>query len=149
MRVALREPLLVICRVKGINGNVRELSSILDFNSEYCTIFSRDALALGYSEASFRPKQWQKLHPDRAPYILDFRGIERSVLLTLSEVSIGRMAAKNVDAVLVELDIPRIVPFDMILGRSFLKNFKLSVDVANGSMTINQSLPPTVATAEE
>ena len=141
--------MLAISRVKGSNCTVRELTSIFDFNSEYCAIFSRDALALGYSEASFRPKQWQKLHPDRAPYILNFRGIERSVLLTLSEVSIGRMTAKNVDAVLVELDLPRLVPFDMILGRSFLKNFKLSVDIANGSMTINRSLQPMVATSEE
>ncbi len=130
--------MLAISRVRGNNGTVRELSSIIDFNSEYCAIFSRDALALGYSEAAYRPKQWQKIHPDRAPYIVDFRGMERSVLLTLNEVSLGRMAARNVDAVIAELDLPRMVPFDLILGRTFLKHFKISIDTARGLLSINQ-----------
>ncbi len=130
--------MLTICRVKGTNGMVRELTSILDFNSEYCAMFSNDALALGYTEASFRPSHWQKTHPDKAPFILDFRGIERSILFTLKEVSVGRMAAENVDTVLIELGIPRLVPFDMIIGRSFLKNFKMTIDMKKSSLSLSR-----------
>jgi hypothetical protein len=37
--------------------------------------------------------------------------------------------AKNVDAVVLELEHPRHITFDFVLGRSFLKHFKLTVDV--------------------
>lgn len=138
MKFALKDPMLVYARVKGPNGKVRELSSILDFNSPYCVIFSKDAVSIGYPEAAVRPRDWQKTHPDRVPYVLDIRGIERSVMVTLSEVSLGRLVARNVSTIVLELDIPRMLPFDLILGRTFLKNFKLTLNVKAGSLSLSQ-----------
>lgn len=122
----------VMSRVKGPTGLVRELQAIVDPNAEFCSMFARDGHDLGYGEAVIRPKQWQKLHPDRAPYVLDFRGIERSVLFALKEVSVGDIVVKDVDTVIVDMDIPRLVPFDMILGKTFLKHCKFTVDIPNG-----------------
>lgn len=138
MKLTLRDSMTFFSRVKGRNGVVRELGSILDFNSEYCMILSRDALALGYNEAGIRSKQWQKVHPDMARYVLDFRGIERGVLLTLNEVSLGTMVAKDVETVLVDLDLPRAAPFDLVLGRSFLKHFRFEFDIKKGTLTVDQ-----------
>lgn len=52
--------------------------------------------------------------------------------MTLSKVSLGSLVAENVDAVVLELAHPRFHTFEMILGRTFLKNFKLTVDMKNG-----------------
>jgi len=136
MRFALQDPLLVFARVKGANGAVRELRSALDFNAPYCVIFSRDAIRLGFAEAALRPRDWQKSHPDKVPYLLDLRGIERSILFGLAEVSLGSLVAKDVETVVMEMDLTRMLPVDLILGRPFLKNFKLTVDARKGYVSL-------------
>ena len=124
-------------RVQGPNGTVtRELSSVLDPNFAYSVIFSRDAIDLGYPEAAMRPKEYEKTHPERVRYVVEFRGLERSVLVRLAKVSIGKLVARDVEALIVELDLARMVPIDLILGRSFLKNFKLTVDAPNGYLSL-------------
>lgn len=135
--------MLVTSRVLGRNGNVREVSSMIDFNSEYCAIFSKDAVALGYNEAAIPPKVWQKSHPDKVPLILDFRGIERATIIPLARVSLGGHAVNDVESAIMEMDLPIMVPFDMVLGRSFLKNFKVGLDMKKGYIDIEpQSQKP-------
>lgn len=136
MRFALKNPMVVSSRVKGPSGFVRELSSLIDFNSEYCVISAWDARALGYSEGASRPGDWRRSYPDRVSMLLDFRGIERGTLVTLDEVSVGALKAEKVDSVIVELEIPRAAPFDLILGRSFLKDFKLELDMKGGYLSL-------------
>ena len=132
--------MILMSRVEGPGGVVtRELSSVLDPNFAYSVIFSKDAIDLGYPEAAFRPKEFEKTHPDRVPWILEFRGIERSVMVKLAKVSIGKLIATDVDALIVELDLARMLPVYLILGRTFLKNFKMSVDVKAGYMSLSAS----------
>lgn len=130
--------MILVSRVKGLNGNVRELGAILDFNSEYCAIFAKDGVALGYTDAAVPPKVWRKTHEDKVPFIVDFRGIERATIFTLAEISLGQFTAKNVETAIIELDIPTAAPFDLILGRSFLKNFRVEVDMKQGCLNLNQ-----------
>ncbi|MDG6901389.1 MAG: hypothetical protein JRM80_05450 [Nitrososphaerota archaeon] len=137
MRFPLKDPMLVYARVKGPNDKVREFSSVLDFNSPYCVIPPKHAVNLGCIEAAFRPRDWQKTHPNKVPYFLDLRGIERSILLKLPEVSIGRLTARNVQAIVLELEVPRAIPFDLILGRTFLDNFKLVLDGKSGFLSLS------------
>lgn len=137
MRFALKDPMLVFARVKGPNGSVRELRSVLDLNSPFCVILSKDGVNLGHIEAAFRPRDWQKSHPQKVPYMLDFRGIERSILVKLSEVSIGNLVARGVDAIVLELDLQRMFPFELILGRTFLNNFKLTFDGKRGFLSLS------------
>jgi hypothetical protein len=117
---------------------VRELSAVLDFNSPYCVfLVPRHAVNLGFVETAFRPRDWQKSHPGSVPYLLDLRGIERSILIRVPEVSLGKLVAKSIDAVVLELGVPRMLPFDLILGRSFLQDFRLTVDAKAGFLSLD------------
>ena len=133
---ALKSPMTIIARVVGPRGVVRELSSILDFNSEYSAIFSRQALELGFNEGATTPRNWSIQHPDKVPILFDLRGIERGTMITLKTVSVGRLVAEDVDAVIFELDFPRMMPFDLVLGRTFLKHFRLTVDSRAGYVSL-------------
>jgi hypothetical protein len=42
-----------------------------------------------------------------------------------------------------------MVPVDLILGRTFLKNFRLSFDMANGFLTINPQVKRAIATTSK
>ena len=138
MKLPLKDPMLLYARVKGPNGKVRELSSILDFNSPYCVItIPKHAVNIGHIEAAFRPRDWQKSHPAKVPYFVDMRGIERSILVSMPEISVGSLVAKNVDTVILELGIPRMLNVDLILGRSFLDSFRLSLDAKAGLLHLN------------
>jgi hypothetical protein len=129
LKLPLKEPGLVTARVEGKMGVVRELSSIINFNSPYCTILSMDAVDMGYPEAGNKHPDEERLHPKTVPRFTELRGIERGILVKLQKVSVGSLVARNVEAVVLELEIPRFITFDFMLGRSFLKNFKLTVDV--------------------
>lgn len=128
MKFHLEDPMIVFARVKGPNGHTRELKSVLDFNSPFCLIFAKDALGLGFPEAVIRPRDWQKTHPDRVVYVLDFRGIERTVLMKMPKISLGKMGVANVETGVYEVALPHTLPFDLILGRSFLENFRITID---------------------
>ena len=141
MKLPLKHPMLVSTRMEGTNGRVREVSAVLDFNSPYCVILAPDAIDLGYPEAANKAVDWQKIHPDRVPWFTSMRGIDRGVMVTLRKVSLGSLAAKNVDAVILELEHPRFITFEMVLGRTFLKNFKLTVDMKKGNNGYLSLLP--------
>ena len=141
MRIPLENPTFVFARVKGRNGAFRDLRAVLDFNAPYCLLFSKDGLSLGYTEAVLRPRDWQKNNPQLAPVVLNFRGLERSILLGLEEVSLGSLVARNVGAVVLELELYRLLPMEMILGRSFLDNFILTVDAGKGYISLRERRP--------
>lgn len=61
-----------------------------------------------------------------------------TILVDLKEVSVGNLAAKNVAAVVLEYDLPPMVPVDMILGQTFLKNFKLKVDSKSCTLSLSR-----------
>ena len=129
MRFALKDPMLVTIRVEGKFGAVRELSAVIDFNSPYCTVLSQDAIDLGYPEGGNKHNERERTHPEETPRFTSMRGIDRGIQVKLHKVSVGGLVAKNVDAGVLELEHPRHITFDFVLGRSFLKHFKLTVDV--------------------
>lgn len=137
MKFALKDPMTVFARAKGMNGAVRELKAVMDFNWPYCVISSKDGMALGYLEAALRARDWEKTHPDKVPYVQNFRGIERSILVNLPEVHLGNLVARDVGAIMLDMDLPLRVPIEMILGRSFLDNFKFTVDGRRGYISLS------------
>lgn len=141
MRFPMKQPMLVSARVEGTNGNVRELSAVLDINSPYCMILGHDALVLGYSQTANKPADHARMYPDEVPSLASLRGIERGVKIPLKKVSIGPLVATSVDALVFEFSLPRTVTFDMILGRTFLKNFKMTVDIKDGKKGYLSLLP--------
>ena len=138
----MKQPMLVSTRVEGKNGYVREVSAALDINSPYCMILGHDALVLGYSQAANRPGDHARMYPNEVPSVASMRGIERGIKIPLKKVSIGPLVATDVDALVLESGIPPTITFDLILGRSFLKNFKLTVDMKNGKKNGYLSLLP-------
>jgi hypothetical protein len=138
LRFPVKEPMLVSVRVEGKNGYVRELSAVLDINSPYCMVLSQDAIVLGYSAAANKPGDHARYYPDEVPSMTGLRGIERGVKISLKKVSIGPLAATDVDAVVFETGPQPKVVFDMILGRTFLKNFKMTVDFKNKSLSLTK-----------
>ena len=132
----LKDPMVIWCRVKGNNGRTMELSCLLDFNFDYCYLGRQDASELGFPEATLPHGSWMEFRPDRAPMVLGMRGIERSIQLTLKEISVGELSVKDVDAVVLEFDHPPTSPFDMVLGRTFLKNFKVEIDPKAGVLRL-------------
>lgn len=136
MRFPLKDPMLVSARLEGRMGSVREVSCVFDFNSPYCTILRGDAIDLGFANAANLPQDEERVRPANVIRFTEMRGIERGIKVRLPKVSIGRLVARDVDAVVLELEHPRHITFDFVLGRTFLKNFKLTVDVGKGYVSI-------------
>ena len=136
LRLPLKQPTVFMSRVHGPLGTVRELSTAIDPNFAYTVIFSRDAVHLGYAAASYKPPDWASVDRTQTPYVIGLREIERSVLGTLSKVSVGRLEARNVDALVLERDLMRLLPVDLVLGRTFLQNFRVEFDMKKGVLTL-------------
>lgn len=141
MRFPVKEPMLVSVRVEGKNGFVREVSAVLDINSPYCMVLAQDAIVLGYSAAANKPGDHARYFPDEVPSMSGLRGVERGIKVPLKKVSIGPLAATDVDALVFESGLPPKVYFDMILGRTFLKNFKFTVEIRDGKKGYFSLLP--------
>ena len=131
MKFDLNDPFFVMARVEGLNGKVRELRAILDINSHFSLIFPVHAKTLGYEEAMAPISSYGKVFPNRVALYLGLLAIERGILINLKKVSIGKLEAENVETVIPEIPPSMWLPFDLILGRSFLKNFRLTFDGRN------------------
>ena len=136
MRFPLGDPMLVNARVEGEYGAVRELKALIDFNAPYCTMLFQDALDLGYPQAGNKHADQERLTPELVPRFTEMRGIERGILFKLHKLSVGSIEVTDVDTVVLELETPRFITFDLRLGRSFLKYCKLTVDVGKGYVTL-------------
>lgn len=137
MKFDLKQPMTVFARVEGQSGVARELSAIIDPNSTYCLLFAKDAIDLGYPQAANRAREFRSVRPDECPYLLGMRGIESSILFTLKKVGVGNLSFENVKAISLEMEPARMLPFDMILGQSFLKNTTIHYDGKNNIMSIS------------
>lgn len=136
MKFKLKDPMIVSARVKGKNGRVRELSTLLDYNSHFCWILRKDGVDLGYPEVINRPEDYEAVAMNRTPHVISARGLELGILATLSEVALGDLVAKNVDAIALKLDMALMLPVDLILGRTFLNNFKMEIDPKEGYLSL-------------
>lgn len=76
-------------------------------------------------------------HPKTTPWFTSLRGIDRGILVTFPKISVGPLVARSVEAVVLELEHLRLVVADVILGRSFLRNFKLTVDLKKGYLSLD------------
>jgi predicted aspartyl protease len=124
--------MMLMVRVKGRYNRVREVNALLDFNCHYSWMLRTDAVHLGYQEADNRPEDYKSLAPRSTPEVLTLRGLELGIMVTLTEVAIGTLKAKNVNAFILAHPTPLQLPVDLILGRTFLEKFKLVFDGKNG-----------------
>ena len=125
------------CKFTGMGGRTKELSCIIDPHFRYCAINKIDAVSLGYGQLGYKPEDWANFKKNEAPIVLSLRGLERTILFKMNEVSVGSFVAKDVDTVVFSLNIPPLVPIDAILGQSFLENRKITFDFEDHSMLLN------------
>ena len=137
MTFPFKDPMLVVCRIEGSNNHARELTALLDFNATYTLMYAHDAIYLGYSDVANRAREWREIFPKKTPYILSFRGVERGIMVNLKRVSIGGLAAEDVTAVSLESEPSLLLPYDVVLGRSFLDKFKVTYDGRAKSLSIS------------
>ncbi|MDG7007049.1 MAG: hypothetical protein JRN06_02255 [Nitrososphaerota archaeon] len=133
----VKDPILVMCRISGSVKRTRELTALVDFNSTHCMIFAHDAIVLGYSDVANRAREWREVFPQKTPYLISFRGVERGILIRLKRVSIGPLVAEDVTAVSLELEPSMLMPYDFVLGRSFLDKFKVTYDGRAKTLSIS------------
>lgn len=131
MKLTLTNPPTFFVRVKGERG-VREYRAVLDTGCTYCMIPKKDAVGLGYI-AEYDAVE--RTEGEGGPVISGSFIIDVP-FITLKEVSVGELTAKNLQTVLSDLPTPSGV--DMILGTNFLKNFRVTFDFKNNALTIEE-----------
>ncbi len=136
MRFPITKPLMVVCRVTGPNGRVRELGACLDPNSEYCYMLRNDAAPIGYPSVTFRPEDLEGIHAEEVVTVSGVRGIELGTMIKLSKVAVGKLEAKDVKAIVLKAEFPFLLPVSIFLGRSFLMHFRLVVDEKAGYFSL-------------
>ncbi|MFC1847066.1 retroviral-like aspartic protease family protein [Chloroflexota bacterium] len=135
-KISPDEPIVFFVRIKGAKGT-RELRAILDTGSQYCVVPMIDAIQLGY-DAYFVPGD----EPGEGTMVATQGCIIESREIVLKEISVGDLVAKDVKAFCHEL--PRPSGLEVVLGLSFLKHFKTTIDYKKGVLTL-EALDPDVA----
>ena len=107
-------------RVKGPRGT-RELRAALDTGSLLCTVPVVDARELGY-DCFYDPLA----NKGEGALAITQGGILDVAPVVLEEISVADLSAKNVGA--LAYNLPTMSGIDMILGLSFLKHFKITID---------------------
>jgi predicted aspartyl protease len=128
LKISEDKPVVVFVRIKGPKG-VRELRAVIDTGSTDCLIPLQDARSLGY-DAYFDP--FTRVG-------VGFRGISKTDIfetdrITLEEVSIGGLTAKDVRSMTLEL--PKWGGIEGVLGNSFLRHFKTCFNFEEGYLDL-------------
>lgn len=128
LKISADKPITLFVRVKGPKG-VREFRAVVDTGSTDCLIPLQDARALGY-DAYFDP--FTRVG-------VGFRGISKTDIfetdrITLEEVSIGGIVARDVRAMTHEL--PKWSGIEGVIGVSFLSHFKTCFNFEEGYLDI-------------
>ena len=122
------KPVAFFVRIMGPKG-VRELKAVLGTGSMYCSIPVVDARELGY-DAFYDPLA----NKGDGALAVTQSGILDVQPIILQEISVSQLSAGSVEALVYEL--PRVSGADMILGLSFLKHFKVTLDSPSGLLYI-------------
>ncbi len=131
MKLPLEEPARCFVRVVGANGKVRELRAVLDTASTCSVLPTKDALQLGY-QISYDPYTGI----GEGSVVVTVDGIIYTSIAILKEVWLGDLVVKDLKALIY--DFPEQAGVDVILGTNFLKNFKLTFDYEEGTLSIEQ-----------
>lgn len=76
-----------------------------------------------------------KIDPKRTIQITTASAVETVPKIVVPEISVLGKSAKNVEAIVK--DLPSDSPADGLLGLSFLKHFKLSIDFPRGILNLD------------
>jgi predicted aspartyl protease len=134
MKYPLAKLPVVYVRVAGLNGKTMEVRAIVSTGATECIITTRDALELGYTIPPDLYSRSEKASKEgiettvTAGYLVDM------ARLLLKEVRVGDLSVKDVEA--LAWDIPENAGVDAVVGVSFLKNFRMTVNFKEGFFEI-------------
>jgi len=128
MKLIPDKQILLFVRVKGKKG-IREFRAVLDTGSEYSIIPLHTARQLGY-EAYIDTE----IEPGVGKPAVTQGAIFEANEIVLEEIIVADLVAKNVKA--LAYDLPRPAGVEAILGISFLKNFRTTIDYKKGYLNI-------------
>ena len=125
----------IYVRLRGRNGAVREYKALVDITAEYCVIPRVDAYRLGYPEAAHDDPITT---PANLVRLATINGYTEGMMIVIQQVSIGKIMVENVP--FLGLDLPQVMGFDVILGRTFfLKGFlDVELDFSRAKLKISQ-----------
>lgn len=125
MRVKLEVP-IVLRRVKVIGpAGIREMDAVLDTGAVYTVIAWDVAKDIGYDPA---------ISERRMP-IVTANGVIEAPLITVASIQMADLRADAIDVICH--DIPEITGIEGLLGLSFLKHFRTSIDFATMVLEID------------
>jgi clan AA aspartic protease (TIGR02281 family) len=120
MRFPINIPLIVRnVKILGPKGSIK-VDMILDTGAALAAISWSDLKVIGYDPA---------IIPERQE-IITANGIIEVPKLRIETISVGDLQAKNVEVICH--DIPELAGIRGLLGLSFLKHFKTTIDYKEG-----------------
>jgi predicted aspartyl protease len=122
------EPITLFVQLKGPRGT-REFRAVVDTGCIECIVPLQDARNLGYN-AVFEPFT----RTGDGQLAISTTDIYETDEITLEQLTIGNLVATNVKALTKEL--PRLAGIEGVLGVSFLRNFNLYFNFAEGYLEI-------------
>lgn len=120
-------------RLTGRNGCVREYYALVDFQADYCTLPAVDAYRLGYPEAARMPTEVTQPNLIK---IVTHLGYADAPMIKMKEVSIGTILVKDVE--FLAFDIFQGNGYDVMLGKTLLKDFNVNVDGARKRLSVQR-----------
>lgn len=124
MRLPIEIPLIVKnVKLTGPSGSIG-IDMILDTGAALTVVSWADLKIIGYDPAIIEERQ----------KIITANGVIEVPALKLKQISIGDIAAKEVDVICH--DIPELASIRGMLGLSFLKNFRTVIDYKKGFLEI-------------
>jgi len=124
----------VFAVMKGRNDATRECVALVDPCAEYCILPKVDAFALGYPEAANDDPVTPQ---DNTITFASADGYGKAALIEMAEVTLGGMSFPRVD--FVAFDLPQVTRFDVVIGRSLLKETRLEIDYPAGRLRIGEA----------
>ena len=112
---------------------MREYQALLAPTAEYCVIPKVDAFILGYPEAAASDT---RVPLPNALTFASYNAYGKGTLIKMAQVDIGSMSVKDVE--FLAFDLLQTVGFDVVIGRSLLRHMRLSLDIASGTLRLEE-----------
>ena len=112
---------------------MREYLGLVDAGSEYCVLPKVDAFRLGYPDVALIDTVVQA--PNTTHFVTHL-GFGKAPLIKMTEVALGPLTFGEVE--FLAFDIPQACGFDVVFGRSLLRQIRFEVDFSKGLLKLGR-----------
>lgn len=131
------DPVTCFVRIPGAAGKIREFLAAVSPSSTYCVMRRGDAARLGLASIHFHP-----LYPGTGTVetVGSLEALAQHEVVDIPEMQLGSLRASHVATMLV--DLPELTSIDVVLGRTFFADKKVTIDYPRKLMTIRETRDP-------